>query len=147
MAENDLRTMEEIVAGTGRSPEATVPILHALQGQWGYVDAELIRLACSVTDISPGMMQSVASAYPAFRPVRAGRHIIRVCVGTACHVKGAERVHDAFAQALDLEEGRDTSGDGEFTLERVACLGCCMLAPAVQIDRRVYGYVEPSGVL
>ncbi|MBR4717006.1 MAG: NAD(P)H-dependent oxidoreductase subunit E, partial [Lentisphaeria bacterium] len=89
---------------------------------------------------------SVASFYQAFRFTPCGKHQIKVCVGAACYVKGAEHVYEAFRKHLNIPEDGDTSPDGLFTVSKVACLGCCMLAVAVQIDRHIFGHVTPSTV-
>ena len=89
---------------------------------------------------------SVASFYQAFRFTPCGRHQIKVCVGAACYVKGAEHVYEAFRKHLNIPDGGDTSPDGLFTVSKVACLGCCMLAVAVQIDKHIFGHVVPATV-
>lgn len=89
---------------------------------------------------------SVASFYQAFRFTPCGKHQIKVCVGAACYVKGAEQVYDAFRKYLNIPDDGDTSPDGLFTVSKVACLGCCMLAVAVQIDRHIFGHVTASSV-
>jgi NADH:ubiquinone oxidoreductase subunit E len=75
-----------------------------------------------------------------FRHKPAGKHLVRVCRGTACHVNGAERVEDALRRELNLEEGEDTDHAGRFTVEQVACLGCCTLAPVVRIGQSTFGH-------
>jgi (2Fe-2S) ferredoxin len=76
----------------------------------------------------------------------AGEHIIKVCLGTACHVKGAGRVHDSFRRELKLEAGKNTDKSGHYTVTEVSCLGCCTLAPVVQIDDITYGHVQPDQI-
>jgi NADH:ubiquinone oxidoreductase subunit F (NADH-binding)/NADH:ubiquinone oxidoreductase subunit E/Pyruvate/2-oxoacid:ferredoxin oxidoreductase delta subunit len=88
----------------------------------------------------------VASFYSQFRLAPVGEHIIKICVGTACHVKGAGQVYDAFRREFKLPEGVNTDDSGKYTLDKVACLGCCTLAPVVQIDGITYGHVEPGQV-
>src|SRR5660397_52013 len=89
---------------------------------------------------------SVASFYSQFRLAPVGEHIIKVCVGTACHVKGAGLVYDSFRREFKLPDGTNTDDSGKYTLEKVACLGCCTLAPVVQIDETTYGHVAPGQV-
>jgi len=101
---------------------------------------------CNLTDITPSQITGVATFYSQFRHIPAGKHTIKVCVGTACHVKGAMQVYDAFKRHLKLEGTNDTDADGLFTLEQVACLGCCTLAPVVQIDDVTYGKVSQSEI-
>ncbi len=88
----------------------------------------------------------VVTFFDRFREKPAGIHRVNVCVGTACHVKGAMRVYEEFRRYLGIESSEDTDPDGEFTVDRVACLGCCMLAPAVQIDGTIYGFLSPEAV-
>ncbi len=91
-------------------------------------------------------LTSVATFYNAFRFAPAGRHAIRICIGTACHVKGAEALTEAFRRHLRIPADGDTDPDGCFSIEQVACLGCCMLAPAIQIDQTIYGPVTPANL-
>ncbi|MBN1465278.1 NAD(P)H-dependent oxidoreductase subunit E [candidate division KSB1 bacterium] len=88
----------------------------------------------------------VSTFYTQFRHKPVGEHIIQVCTGTACHVKGSEKVVDAFRRDLHIGEKDDTDPDGQFTVQKVACLGCCTLAPVVQIDKVTYGHVTPESV-
>lgn len=131
-------------AGTGR--DKVVPVLEAVQKQLNYVPRAALARICETTEITPAQIEGVASFYSQFRFEPAGRHNIKVCVGTACHVKGAEQVYDSFCDLLDIPEGCDTDAERVFTVSKVACLGCCMLAPAVQIDDITYGFVTPASV-
>ncbi|MEW6071870.1 MAG: NAD(P)H-dependent oxidoreductase subunit E [Planctomycetota bacterium] len=142
----DLSPVDTAVAAHGRAPAALIPLLHELQKQYGYLPEEALRRLCATTEIRPAAVEGVASFFDGFTRRPAGRHRISVCCGTACHVKGADRVHDSFARALGLAAGEDTDAGGLFTLGRVACLGCCTLAPAVRIDEITYGHVRADGV-
>ncbi|KAA6306214.1 NADP-reducing hydrogenase subunit HndC, partial [termite gut metagenome] len=84
--------------------------------------------------------------YSQFRHVPLGKHLIKVCTGTACHVKGASNVYDAFIRQLEIGEDGTTTKDKLFSVEKIACLGCCTLAPVVQIDEKIYGHVMPGRV-
>ncbi len=138
--------VDRLVAEIGQGREAVIPILHALQDRYRYLpDAALARV-CEITEITPATIEGIATFFTRFRRRPMGEHVIRVCDGTACHVKGAPAVFDAFAKALDLGPGEDTDKQGQFTVQRVACLGCCTLAPAVQIDQVTYGHVESEKV-
>ena len=127
----DLAEVDSIVEKTGRGREAIIPILCALQEKYNYLPEAALRRVCEVAGVSPAEVAGVATFYTQFRHRPAGRHMIKVCIGTACHVKGAETVYHGFRQYLDIPEGEDTDSEGLFTVEKVACLGCCMLAPAV----------------
>jgi NADH:ubiquinone oxidoreductase subunit F (NADH-binding)/NADH:ubiquinone oxidoreductase subunit E len=137
-------TIDHIVAQKGTGREAVIPILQAIQKEFNYLPEEALRRVCDTTGISPADLVGVASFYSQFRFEPAGRHLVKVCVGTACHVKGAGLVHDALRRELHIGEGQDTDADRLFTLEKVSCLGCCTLAPVVQIDNTTYGHVTPA---
>ena len=136
----------ELVNKHGRSRRSLIHLLQAIQETHNYLSPEILSILPEITDLTPTEITSVATFYRRFRLHPTGRHTVRVCIGTACHVKGAERVYEAFRQYLHIPEGRDTDSQGMFTVEKVACLGCCMLAPAVQIDEVIYGWVEPARV-
>ncbi len=137
----DPADIDAIVAETGAEPGHLVEILSRIQDRWHHLPEAALRRLGEVTRISPADIEGVSTFYSRFRRKPAGRHTIRVCVGTACFVKGGENIYDAFRRALRLEEDADTDRDGLFTVEKAACLGCCMLAPAVQIDDAVYGHL------
>jgi len=101
---------------------------------------------CEITEITPAAIAGVSTFYSQFRHRPVGEHIISVCRGTACHVKGAGLIQSAFERYLGIAEGEDTDADGRFTIEEVACLGCCTLAPVVQIDGVTYGHLT-SGMI
>ena len=140
----DLSFIEQVVQDQGRSPEAAIPILQALQEHYGYLPREVLQRVCELTDISLAQVIGVATFYSQFRHQPVGRHMISVCQGTACHVKGATVVYEAFRNLLHLTGEADTDAQGLFTLRKVACLGCCTLAPAVQIDQVTYGHMTPQ---
>jgi len=142
----DLGIVDQIVAEAGKSQEKVLQILHALQGYFGYLPKEALQRVCEMTEITPATIAGVSSFYDRFRHRPAGSHIIHVCVGTACHVKGAEQVYEAFRRHLDIPDGDDTDPKRLFTVERIACLGCCTLAPAVQIDEVTYGHLTRETV-
>lgn len=136
----------KLVEHHGRTRRSLIPLLQAIQDQYNYLSPEVLAYLPEITDITPTEISSVATFYHRFRLSPAGRHSIKVCIGTACHVKGAERVYEAFRKHLNITGDNDTDSRALFTVEKVACLGCCMLAPAVQIDDVVYGWVEPARV-
>ena len=142
----DLSWVDEMVAAMGHSPEALVPILQAVQQQYRYLPEQALRRVCEITDITPAQMAGVATFYTQFRHRPAGQHVISVCHGTACHVKGAELTTEALRRHLGLAEDEDTDAEGVFTVQQVACLGCCTLAPVMQIDGVTYGHMTPDTV-
>ncbi|MBQ9430777.1 MAG: NAD(P)H-dependent oxidoreductase subunit E [Kiritimatiellae bacterium] len=123
-----------------------LPELIRLQRRDRYLAPDALAALSKQLTIPVNRIISVASFYQAFRFKPCGKHQIKVCIGAACYVKGAEKLYDAFADYLDLAPGEDTSEDGLFTLSKVACLGCCMLAVAIQIDRHIFGHVTPDDI-
>jgi NADH-quinone oxidoreductase subunit F len=146
MDDLDLTFVDRTVDELGTGPENVLKILHALQGHYGYLPREALEHVCRISQITPASIEGVSSFYDHFRHKPVGRHIIHVCVGTACHVKGADRVYEAFYRHLGIDEGDDTDAQKLFTVEKIACLGCCTLAPAVQIDNVTYGHLTPDTV-
>jgi len=138
--------VERILAETGREPGAAIAILQKLQEHFGYLPLDELEYVCQRSDISPTQLYGIATFYTQFRLAPVGEHIIRVCHGTACHVADAEGITEAICSELDIEEG-DTSEDGLFTLETVACLGCCALAPVMTIDEKTYGRLTRRSVV
>jgi len=146
MADVDLTFVAEAVGRIGRSPEAVIPILQAIQDHYRYLPPEALRRVCDLTEITPALVAGVSTFYTQFRHQPMGRHLISVCHGTACHVKGAGPVHDALLRHLRIAEPQDTDPDGVFTIRSVACLGCCTLAPVMQIDHITYGHLTVDAV-
>lgn len=135
--------IEDILHRTGHGKYAVIPILQAVQNEYGYLPEDVLKTICELSEITPAEIHGVASFYSQFRFEPAGKHTIKVCVGTACHVKGADKVYEAFHRDLKIPSGKDTDDQKQFTLKKVGCLGCCSLAPAVQIDEITYGHVNP----
>jgi NADH-quinone oxidoreductase subunit E len=126
-------------------PGGVIPVLQEIQSEYGYIPSDAIyyiaqRMNSTVSDI-----YSIATFYSQFRLKPIGKNIIKVCHGTACHLNGAERVASALAQATGAKEGK-TSSDGVFTVEPVACLGCCSMAPCVSINSEVYGNLSSEDI-
>jgi NADH-quinone oxidoreductase subunit F len=142
----DLTYVDEAVERIGRTPDAVIPILQAMQDHYGYLPEEALRRVCAATQITPAAISGVSTFYDMFRHEPSGKHIVQVCHGTACHVGGAERVEDALRRHLRIPEGADTDADRRFTIERVACLGCCTLAPVVRIEEETIGYAAAEKV-
>lgn len=136
----------ELVERFGGERQAVIPLLQAIQEEFRYLPRPILEQIAQTTQITPADLMGVATFYTRFRLKPVGEHRISVCTGTACHVKGASLVLDAFRKELGLVENEDTDRDGRFTVENVACLGCCTLAPVVQIDEKTYGHVQPSSV-
>jgi NADH:ubiquinone oxidoreductase subunit E len=118
-AQFDIKDIDHIIESTGNSGSAVIPILQAIQKKYNYLPEEALRRVCETTEITPELITGVASFYAQFRFKPAGEHIIKVCVGTACHVKGAVQVYDAFRRDLNLEDGKDTTESLKYTIEKV----------------------------
>jgi NADH-quinone oxidoreductase subunit F len=142
----DLKFVDEAIDSIGRGPESVIAILQAIQTHYRYLPPAALEYLCDNTDITPAQVTGVSTFYTQFRHKPVGKHMIGVCHGTACHVKGAQNIHDAIDRHLGLEGGEDTDADELFTVQKVACLGCCTLAPAVQIDHLTYGHLTPETV-
>ncbi|MEI7422988.1 MAG: NAD(P)H-dependent oxidoreductase subunit E [Prolixibacteraceae bacterium] len=140
------QAVDQIIDKNGRSPGSVIPILQAIQQQFNYLPEDALKYVCRKTAITPEQIVGVASFYSQFRMQPVGEHIIKVCVGTACHVKGAEHVYDTIRRHFKLAENEDTDVSRKFTIEKVSCLGCCTLAPVVQIDEITYGHVTSDTV-
>ncbi len=162
MEQVDLTFVRDCISQTGREKHKVLRILQALQTNYGYLPQPALELVCELTEITPADIMGVSTFYNQFRHKPAGKYMISVCVGTACHIKGAERVYDAFKRHLGIsgdndtdDQGlftvekvtcNDTDDQGLFTVERIACIGCCTLAPAVKIDEITYGHVAVDTV-
>jgi len=142
----DLKFVEESIARLGRKQDAVIPILQALQDHYGYLPGEALSQVCEATEISPASVTGVASFYDMFRHEPVGRHLVRVCHGTACHVTGAELIEQELRRHLEIRPDTDTDDSGLFTVERVACLGCCTLAPVVRIGEQTTGHLSTRRV-
>ncbi len=142
----DLAAIDSVIEAHGQDPGAVIPILQGIQELHNYLPEAALRHVCKATDITAADIAGVSTFYSQFRHRPAGRHTIKVCVGTACHVKGASRIFDAVKRHLGIPDEEDTDNDLLFTVAEVACLGCCTLAPAVQIDETTYGHLTPPTV-
>jgi len=140
------KDIPEIVKEIGKERKAVIPILHAVQKKYNYLPEAALRKVCEITEITPADITGIATFYTQFRREPVGEHMISVCNGTACHVKGSGLVHDALVRELNIKEEKDTDDNGEFTVRTVACLGCCTIAPVVQIDDITYGHVKSDNV-
>jgi NADH-quinone oxidoreductase subunit F len=150
MRDDIANIVDRLIETTGSSPDKVIPLLQAIQKEFNYLPEDALKRVYETTSITPSSIHGIATFYSQFRLHPVGKHMIRVCVGTACHVKGASLVNDAFRRALDLKANEDTDHDRIFTIEKVACLGCCTLAPVVQIDDVTYGHVgieQPKEIL
>ncbi len=141
-----IQRVDAIIERVGSTRQMTIPLLQALQEEFSYLPSDALNRVYEKTEINRAHLLSVATFYAQFKMVPYGKHIIKVCIGTACHVKGANLVYEAFKRELQLDEDNITTPDGKYSIEKIACLGCCALAPVVQIDDKIYSYVQPGKV-
>ena len=135
--------VKEIVRPYTGKPSELIQALHRVQSALGYVPKEAQEVVAEIVGVPPSQVRGVLTFYHFFRTRPSGRHTIRVCLGTACHVRGGERVLSALEEELKVKVG-ETTADGKFTLEVARCLGCCGLAPVMMIDDEVYGKLDPK---
>lgn len=140
----DLAFVNEVVAREGTGAEAAISILQAIQEHYRYLPDEALRRVCELTEITPAQIAGTSTFYSRFRRGPVGKHIVRVCHGTACHVKGARQISEQLRRDLAIPEGSDTDPQRLFTLEEVACLGCCSLAPVLMVDEHTAGGLTPA---
>jgi NADH-quinone oxidoreductase subunit F len=138
----DLEPVESILQIEGHSPDSVIPVLQSVQSHYRYLPDAALRYISQKGDISPAQIAGVSTFYTQFRHKPVGKHIIRVCVGTACHVSGATEVGNELRRCLNISQGTDTDPSGQFTIERVACIGSCSLAPIVTMDDSIYGHMS-----
>ena len=138
--------VDAIIDRVGTSRRIIIPLLQALQAEFSYLPSDALQRVYERTEIDQAQMISVSTFYAQFRHIPYGRPIIKVCTGTACHVKGANNVYDAFRRELNMDEETITTADQQYSIEKIACLGCCALAPVVQIDEKIFGHVQPGRV-
>lgn len=129
-----------------RDPSNLIKALQAVQGQAGYVSDGAIEAVAAYFGLPVVEVEGVLSFYAQFKRVKPGKHQIAVCDGTACHIKGAALISEWISAELGIQPG-ETSADGQFSLETVACLGCCSLAPVLSINGRVYGKLDRKGTM
>ena len=140
----DLTFVDDLVAKEGRGLESAIVLLQAIQNHYRYLPDEAMRRLCEITEITPAQLAGTSSFYGQFRNTPVGKHMVRVCHGTACHVAGARQITDELRRYLAIPEGSDTDSARIFTVGEVACLGCCSLAPVLIVDGHTAGRLTPS---
>ena len=131
---------QDLFSGYSGTEGDLIPILQTVQGEFGYISQEATAEISRFLKISENQIYGVASFYSQFRFQKPGRNSVRICMGTACHVRGGQVLCEAVEREIGIKAG-ETSQDGRFDFLRVACLGCCALAPVVQINDDVYSQV------
>lgn len=143
--ENQVEKIKEICASFSNDPGELINVLHKTQGEFGYLPAEIQEVIANELKISVAHVYGVVTFYSFFTMTPKGKHPISICMGTACYVRGAEKVLDEFKKELNIKVG-ETSGDGVFSLSCLRCVGACGLAPVVNIGEKTYGRVSPEQV-
>ncbi len=142
----DLSLLDEILASTSEAgPDNLIPFLHEIQDAYGYLPAEVLSELSTRTGIAASRIYGVVTFYEHFHLEPHGRHTIKCCRGTACHVKGITEIISAVSRSLGIEPG-ETTNDMKFTLETVPCLGTCFLAPAMMVDGDYYGHLTAKKI-
>ena len=134
----------QILNRYARRPSGLIPILQAIQHEYQYLPEEVLTYVATSLDVPPARVFGVATFYAHFALEPKGKHVIRICDGTACHVKQSLPVLNALRAKLGTSEKIKTTADMLFTVETVACLGACGLAPVIIVDEQVYGQITPE---
>ena len=145
--ESYYRKTDEIIARYGKEPKALIPVMQDVQAEYRYLPGELLSYIAKQIGITETKAYSVATFYENFSFEAKGKYVIKVCDGTACHVRKSGPIYDAVYEYLGLSGKKKTSDDGLFTLETVACLGACGLAPVMTIDGEVHAKMDPETAL
>ncbi|MEW6104444.1 MAG: NADH-quinone oxidoreductase subunit NuoE [bacterium] len=135
----------EKILGNYKERQDLIKLLQETQDSYGYLPIEALKIIAEKTKIFPAEIFGIATFYSHFRFIPQGRHLIKACHGTACHVSGAEKISSALEENLKIKE-KETTKDGLFSLNKVACLGCCSLSPCIMIDKKVYGRLRAKDV-
>jgi len=141
----DHLSVDDIIKKWNNDREYVIEMMQDLQDEFRYISKDALEEINKTTKVPLADLYHIATFYKAFSKEPKGKYEIQVCMGTACHVKGAQRVLEAFERELNINEGETTS-DKNFSLEGVRCLGCCSLAPVITIGDDLFGEVEPSKV-
>ncbi len=138
LCQSALQKIDEIVANHRHQPGPTIEMLHEVQNELGYIPFEAMEKIAEATGSSAAEVYGVVMFYSQFTTVPKGKHVINVCLGTACYVKGGQSLVDRISKVTNAEVGK-TSADGLFSLDATRCLGACGLAPVCIVDGKVYG--------
>ncbi len=145
--ERNFERLQEVIAKHQGQVSHLIPILQEVQEEYRYLPEEVLTYIATAMKISPSAVYGVATFYSQFSLLPKGKYVIRVCDGTACHVRGSEPVRFALEKKVGLKAGQITTADMQFTVETVACLGACGFAPVVTVnDHLVYGQMTPESV-
>ena len=139
----DITLLKPVLDTYAEVEGSLIAILQKAQDIYGYLPVELLNYIALATGNKPAKVLGVATFYAQFRLEPVGKYLIMLCQGTACHVNGSEEIEKAVCEELNIKEG-ETTADGLFTLNNVACLGCCSLSPVMMINGETYGTLTPA---
>jgi len=145
LRQEDVAKIREICASFKNDPQELINVLHKTQEHFGYLPAEVQEVISAELDVPVAKIFGVVTFYSFFTMTPKGKHPISICMGTACYVRGAEKVLDEFKKELGLQVGQ-TTNDGKFSLSSLRCVGACGLAPVVLVGDKTYGRVAPDDV-
>jgi NADP-reducing hydrogenase subunit HndA len=145
LKKEDIAKLKEICKSFNNEPGELINVLHKSQSYFGYLPAEVQEVVAAELNVPVAKVYGVVTFYSFFTMIPKGQHPISICTGTACYVRGAEKVLDEFKRLLAVKVG-ETTGDGKFSLSCLRCVGACGLAPVVMVGEKVYGRVSPDGV-
>jgi len=140
-----LKPLTEILSRYEKKERYLIPVLQEAQEEYGYLPEEVMKEIALGLNLSLSQVYGVVTFYSQFHQEPRGNNIIRVCMGTACHVRGGDSIFDAIKDELAIEAG-ETTEDLEFTLESVACIGACGLAPVIMINDETHGRLTPDKI-
>ena len=145
LKKEDVAKLKEICKSFNNEPGELINVLHKSQESFGYLPAEIQEIVARELNLSVAKVYGVVTFYSFFTMLPKGQHPISICTGTACYVRGAEKVLDEFKRVLNISVGQ-TTPDGKFSISCLRCVGACGLAPVVTVGEKVYGRVSPDGV-
>jgi NADH-quinone oxidoreductase subunit E/NADP-reducing hydrogenase subunit HndA len=145
LKEKDVAQLKQVCKEFNNEAGELINVLHKAQGIFGYLPAEVQEIVAQELNLSVAKVYGVVTFYSFFTMLPKGLHPISICTGTACYVRGAEKVLDEFKKQLNIKVG-ETTPDGKFSLSCLRCVGACGLAPVVLIGEKTYGRVSPDGV-
>jgi NADH-quinone oxidoreductase subunit E len=139
--------VQEIIENYGATESALIPILQKVQEEYRYLPEEILTFVATALDLPPATVYGVATFYAQFSLEPKGKNLVRICDGTACHVRKNQTIINAIRKRLGLSGDQKTTNDMRFTLEIVSCIGACALAPAVVVNGTVHGQMTPDKVI
>ena len=145
LSESKINFIKDVCKSFGNKPGEVINVLHKVQGEYGYLPAEVQELVAKELGIPVSRVYGIVSFYSFFTMTPKGEHPISVCLGTACYVRGAEKVLDELKRQLGIGVGEVTP-DGKFSLTCLRCVGACGLAPVIEVGEKVYGRMTPDRV-